>query len=285
MKNFWNRIKPALFISFWVIVSGGVVVLLGAAFVENHAEKFNRIEVSVDESDGNLFVGRSDIVQLLQDHQINAQKSKAVGDINYQSMEQAIEANPYIESARLFVDANRNIQVEVKQKLPVLRIINSQRVSYYLDDHGKRMPCSSKFTARVPVATGYIITNAEHPDSNDLMLEKKLFVLADFIRHDSLLNALFGQIVVNEKQEFELIPSVGNHSVLIGDVNDLDRKFSKLKVFYREGLKHAGWDEYSLINLKYENEVYCTRRNANTSGNTVQTNNVSTENKTPADKN
>ena len=66
---------------------------------------------------------------------------------------------------------------------------------------------------------------------------------------------------MNEEKEFELIPSVGNHSVLIGDVNDLGEKFSKLKIFYREGLNHTGWSQYSEINLKYRNEVYCTKRN------------------------
>lgn len=264
MRDFWIRIKPALIITCWSLLGSSVLVLLGAAILKNDRDTFYSIEVNVNESDGNLFVSGPDIMQLLKDHRLNEEKKKAVGAINYEVLERAIEANPFVRSAELFVDANHHIRVEVKQKLPVLRIINSQRVSYYLDDEGKRMPGSAKFTARVPVATGNIFTNAEHPDSNDLMLEQKLFVLTDFIRNDSLLNALFGQIVVNEKQELVLIPGVGNHSVLIGDVSDLNDKFNRLKIFYREGLRHAGWDQYSVINLKYAHEVYCTRRSAAT---------------------
>ena len=37
-------------------------------------------------------------------------------------------------------------------------------------------------------------------------------------------------------------------------------KFEKLKVFYRYGLGKVGWDRYSMINLKYHNQVVCTKR-------------------------
>ena len=232
------------------------MVLLGASMIKSSEDGFQKIEVTVDENEGNLFLDQQDVFQLLKDHQLDPGKSKAVGVINYEAIEKAIENNPYVESAQVYLDGGDKIQISVRQRLPVLRIINSQRVSYYLDDHGKRMPCSAKFTARVPVATGWIITNAEHLTANDSMLEQKLFVLTDFLRHDSLLNALFDQIVVNDKGEFVLIPSVGNHSVLIGDVNDLEEKFNKLKIFYREALNHKGWDEYSEINLKYRNRLW-----------------------------
>lgn len=260
MKNFWNKIKPFLIITFWLLCCGSVIVLLSASIMKSNRDAFQKIEVTVDESNGNLFVDQDDILQLLKDHQLNPEKAKAVGTINYASLEKTIESNPFVQSAQVYLDANDNIQISVKQRVPILRIINSQRVSYYLDDHGRRMPVSAKFTARVPVATGNIFTNAEHANGNDSLLEQKLFVLTDFIRRDSFLNALFDQIVVNQQQEFELIPIVGNHSVLIGDVDDLDQKFSKLKTFYKEGLNHTGWNQYSEINLKYENEVYCTRK-------------------------
>jgi cell division protein FtsQ len=256
------RIRPVLLALLWLLLGGSVVVLLGAAFVDSRQEPFVQVIVDVDESDGNLFVSRQDVLLLLKDHQLNAEKKKQVGSIGYESLERAIESNPFVRSAEIFVDAQHNIRVSVQQRLPVLRIINSQRVSYYLDDRRRRMPCSPKFTARVPVATGNIFTNAEHADSADLMLEKKLFVLTDFIRHDSLLNALFAQIVVNEKQEFELIPLLGDHSVLIGDADNLENKFSKLRIFYREGLNRTGWQQYSLINLKYAGEVYATKRDS-----------------------
>ena len=75
---------------------------------------------------------------------------------------------------------------------------------------------------------------------------------------DSRFSEVFPVAV--HRNEFEIIPVVGNHSILLGDVNDLKEKFDKLKIFYRESLNHTGWNQYSKINLKYENEVYCSKR-------------------------
>ena len=57
-----------------------------------------------------------------------------------------------------------------------------------------------------------------------------------------------------------MIPRVGNHSVIIGDDSFLDDKFSKLFIFYREGLNKKGWNNYSSINLKYKDQVVCTKK-------------------------
>src|SRR6185295_7468268 len=260
MQSFWKKIKPILITSFWVVCSVSVLVLLGASMIRQHHLSFQNITVNMDDENGMLFIDESDILQLLKDHQVNNEKAKPVNAIDYNKLEEVIESNPFVESAQVFVDANEKIQISVRQRLPILRIINNQSVSYYLDIHGSRMPLSSKFTARVPVATGFIFTNAEHPTIADSVIEGKLFALANFIQSDSFITSLTEQIIVNQQSEFEIIPLIGNHSILLGEVNDLKVKFDKLKIFYREALSHTGWNQYSRINVKYENEVYCTKR-------------------------
>ena len=260
MKNFWQKIRPVLIVCFWLLCSAGVITLLGASMIKQHHLSFQNIVVNVDDANEMQFIDQNTILQLLKDHQVNPEKTKPVNAIDYYQLEKVIESNPYVESAEMFVDANEKIQINVKQRLPILRIINSQGVSYYLDEYGMRMPVSSKFTARVPVATGFIFTNAEHRTATDSVIEQKLFTLANFIHRDSFLTSLAEQIIVNQQNEFELIPVIGNHSILLGQVDNLDEKFSKLKIFYKEGLNHTGWNQYSKINLKYSNEVYCTKR-------------------------
>ena len=40
-----------------------------------------------------------------------------------------------------------------------------------------------------------------------------------------------------------------------------EEKFEKLKMFYTEGLnKTDGWNKYSTINIKYKNQVVCTKK-------------------------
>ena len=59
--------------------------------------------------------------------------------------------------------------------------------------------------------------------------------------------------------DFELIPLVGKQLIILGDANDIKEKFDNLQIFYKQGLSHEGWDKYDTINLKYRNQVVCTK--------------------------
>lgn len=260
MKKFWNKIKPVLIFTFWVLCAGGVITLLGAAIQKQQHMSFRSIEVNIDETNGALFLSKEDVLRMLKDDQVNTDKQQPVREVNFGKLERVMENNPYVENAELFVDVNGIIQVNIRQRTPILRVINNQGVGYYLDEHASKMPLSSKFTARVPVATGNILAGAENSNNHDSVTLQKLYSLAAFINRDTFLTSLIEQIVVNNQREFELIPSLGNHTILLGDIDELNEKFSKLKIFYRDGLNHVGWNNYSQVNLKYRNEVYCTKR-------------------------
>ncbi|MBX7108228.1 MAG: hypothetical protein K1X61_06220 [Chitinophagales bacterium] len=260
MKKFWLKIKPILVFTFWLLCASGVVTLLGAAIDKQQHKSFQSIQVSIDEANGVLFLSKDEVMHMLKDDQVNIERKQPVSDVNFGKLERVIENNPYVENAEMFVDANGIIQVNIRQRTPILRVINNRGVGYYLDEHASKMPLSSKFTARVPVATGNIMAGAENSNNNDSVTLQKLYTLAVFINRDTFLTSLIEQVVVNDQHEFELIPSLGNHSILLGDVDELQEKFSKLKIFYRDGLNHVGWNDYSQVNLKYRNEVYCKKR-------------------------
>lgn len=260
MKKFWSKLKRILVVVFWVGCAGGMVVLLGAAIQMQEHLSFKTIHVNIDEGNGILFLSQNDVLAMLKDNQLNIGETKPIAQVHFGKLEQMIEKNPYVENANLFVDANGNIQIDIKQRTPIIRVINNRGVSYYLDEHASKMPLSSKFTARVPVATGNILSGAENSSTNDTVTLQKLYMLAAFINRDTFLTSLVEQIVVNNQKEFELIPALGHHTILIGNTEDLDEKFAKLKQFYKNGLNHVGWDAYSQVNLKYKNEVYCKRR-------------------------
>ena len=44
---------------------------------------------------------------------------------------------------------------------------------------------------------------------------------------------------------------------------EVEEKFSKLKIFYDEAMPSVGWQTYTEINLKYEEQIVCkTKPNA-----------------------
>ena len=66
---------------------------------------------------------------------------------------------------------------------------------------------------------------------------------------------------INNEKEFELYPAIGNHKIIFGEAKDIAEKFEKLKLFYNEGLnKTDNWNKYAVVNLKYKNQVVCTKK-------------------------
>ena len=85
--------------------------------------------------------------------------------------------------------------------------------------------------------------------------------LALTISRDSFWNGRVQEVYVTEDGDIELTPSVGNHTIILGDTSKLEDKLSRMKTFYTEGLDKAGWNKYKTISLKYDDQVICTRRN------------------------
>lgn len=91
----------------------------------------------------------------------------------------------------------------------------------------------------------------------------KLITFVKFVEGDELLRAEIVQIVasssVSGELELELVPRSGDHIIVFGRIEDVEQKFSKLIAFYRRGFGSLGWSEYKTINLKYKNQVVCTK--------------------------
>jgi cell division protein FtsQ len=87
-----------------------------------------------------------------------------------------------------------------------------------------------------------------------------IYTYMALIQRDKFLMALTEQLYVNFDGEIELIPKAGPTSILLGDAHMAESKLSRLKLFYRKGLPLAGWDTYSAVNLKYKEQIICTKK-------------------------
>lgn len=63
-----------------------------------------------------------------------------------------------------------------------------------------------------------------------------------------------------KEPQLELVPRTGDHIVLLGGLDGQEReKLNKLRLFYRNGLWHEGWNEFRYINIKYKDQIVCTK--------------------------
>ena len=142
------------------------------------------------------------------------------------------------------------VKMEVTQKMPILRIMGV-RGNYYVDNLGTTMPISRRYVAHVPIASGYVEKELAVTD---------LYKFALFLQGNEFWNDQIEQIYVYPDNEVELIPRVGSHRIMLGPLEGFEEKLANLRLFYEQAIPKMGWEKYSMINLKYKNQIVCTKR-------------------------
>ncbi|RYF90159.1 MAG: hypothetical protein EOO03_04310 [Chitinophagaceae bacterium] len=79
--------------------------------------------------------------------------------------------------------------------------------------------------------------------------------ISEKLMADSFLMAMIDQVDITAQRSFEMIPKIGNQTIVFGDAVDADEKFNKLKLFYKKVITTAGFNRYSVINLQYKDQV------------------------------
>jgi len=246
----WKRIG----IGFcWVTSLTGLIVLMSFINAKESAVVCTGVKVYIPGNE--YFIDQKEVDNILQVSS-NSLVGRKMVNINIHQLENKLQSNPFIESAKVFADMDGLIRVEVTQRHPILRIMNRFDQDFYVDEHGLKIPLSNNFTSQVLAANGNIdelFTN--RIDTLHTALAKDVFKAANFIRKDTLWNAQIAQIYVNQNHEIELVPRVGNHKILLGNADSLANKFHNLEIFYKQALPQVGWDKYKIINIKYANQV------------------------------
>lgn len=214
----------------------------------------------------NGFVSESDVFSILQSPERNP-VGKKVSDINIAVLENMIRSNPYVSEAEVFSSIDGKVVFDIRQRIPLMRIINVFNEHFYIDTQGKFMPPSAEFSADVPVATGVpevmfkqgALNITSNPDSFSVV--RHLFEIAKFITQSDFWNSQTEQLHVNDEGDIELIPRIGDQIIVLGNSEQLNEKFEKLLLLYQQGFKAKNWNDYSVINLKFSNQAVCTKKN------------------------
>ena len=240
-----------------LIVSALIVVtyLIFAIFILNPQvgkdQVCSKIEVEVVDSLERYYFSDRDIIQMLG-KDLNP-TGKKMADVKTNDIKKHLEENKLIKKVDCFKTIKGAVMIKIHQRIPILRVFSSGK-SYYVDNEGEIIPVPRNFAAHLPVATGFI---------DDVFAKEKLYGFASFLSGDKFWNAQIEQIYVNQNKDIELTPRIGNHQIILGNIDDYKENLDKLKLFYEKGLNKIGWNRYSIINLKYKNQIVCTKREKN----------------------
>jgi cell division protein FtsQ len=244
----------------WMAVMCGFVVLLVAAVQDKEASRCKGIIVKLAGDESNFFIEEKDVKALITNDRTINPVGMPLSNINIANLEKIVSRDPWVKQADIFIDNQRKLNIKVTQREPVARVFTNAGSSFYFDKDGDRIPVSTRYAARVPVFTDFP-TDAVNLQKADSTLAVAVIEMGSYIMADPFWQAQIDQVEITPEREFELIPKLGDHVIAFGDGTDIEKKFSKLLAFYKEGLSKVGWNNYSRIVVAYENEVVCTRRN------------------------
>ena len=263
MKNFIN-------ISIWVVLLAGTVIMLGFIESEYKNTTCKDMQIEITQSQDGILIDTSDIAGLVANN-YDTILGKPLEDIDQRGIEGIIARDPYIENVHVYSTIDGILKIHAIQRQAIIRIFNNKYQSFYIDKSGFVVPVNSKYPVRLPIATGCIFNSFRNLDKQtpnvntitDTLYKfpvlHQIYILANFIHHDPFLSSMINQINVTNKDEFELIPRIGKQVIIFGDLSDMESKFTKLIAFYKKGMAVSGWYKYSKINLKYKNQVICTK--------------------------
>lgn len=267
-----KKVKKIALITLWSLLAAGLLVSMGFVNKEQDSLLCKSLDIKVNQDGDLYFLNKMDIAELIHkrgDSIVNQPKAT----VNIVAIENALNSHENIADARVYVTIDGKVKVDVKQRRPLLRVINATDDSYYIDDEGKLMPLSDKYTIRVLIANGNVSDSyAMHYKHSvkDMVKDNKagknsmldeLYAMGVYIDANPFWKAQIQEIYINEDKDMELVPLAGNQKIIFGDTSAMEEKFNKLLIFYQQGLNTTGWwDKYSIINLKFKNQIVCTKK-------------------------
>ncbi len=250
------RIKKSIRYGFAYALA--VLMLIGLiGFVEHKqtSRTISSVTVELNQPNGQYFLEEADLLSLVTEGGHLDFTAVNMTTLDLRLLEEKIESNQYTENVAVFIDQRGNLTIRSSQKVPMVRFSDAKGNDMYMDEYGKLLPLSDKYTARVLILSGqkaYEAINAEDT-SEDKM---NLMSLIEFIQTDEFWSAQIAEVVW-ENDELILYPQVGNQVIEFGDLSKIEEKFKKLMIFYKRILPSQGWNRYARVNLNYENQIVC----------------------------
>ncbi len=148
--------------------------------MEHDSKVCRRYTITIDYGSADILVTKNDIYDLIRQTG-HILKGEAIGYINAEKIESSIKKQPYVANANVYLTIEGDVEINIVQRQPILRIFNQKGESFYLDGTGHLLPLNPDFSAHVLVANGNI------PES----YSKSANYLQDSIRQKDSLSLQF----------------------------------------------------------------------------------------------
>ena len=236
MRFNWGKILLALSLIFSIGV-------LYASNLKNNSRIINKIHVEIIPN-SSYFITADSIQNSINKYILTSKDS-----ISLSKIEQEIDKNTYVEKSQVYMKIGQELNVDIKQKEPVARVITADSI-FYLDKNSNFMSLSKLKSSNVPVIFGFY-------EYSDL---KYLTEISLMTKKDEFLNKSISEIYIKDDGEIDLKMRETNTIIEFGNNNGLKNKIQNLKAFYNRAISKNEIDKYKKINLRFENQVVVVKK-------------------------
>ncbi|GET46689.1 cell division protein FtsQ/DivIB [Capnocytophaga felis] len=226
-----------------------ITIILLPVSLQVFASSRNKVrvikEVRVDHQSSDMYITDETVRRMVLNNSHNANQ---LGLLKLNEIEKLLDNHAMVEKSEVFCTIDGILNVSVKQRQPIARFYENGKF-FYMDSQGKKMPLSDSFSARVPLITGNV---------NEKYWENT-YDLIKFIQNDDFLTKNITEIKVKRNGEYEFQMRVASFVVIWGDLEGMEQKKANLKAFYKQMEKSKTLNVYKIVNLKYSNQVVCTK--------------------------
>ena len=242
MTNFILKIKYLFFF----------LLTFGLIFVSFVYKKENNMIFDI--SSENRFLNSEEIFDLTNDI-IN---DSSIIDLNF--LEEKIKSNKFIKDIEIYNNLNNVVNININQFKPYARLINNIGDDYYIDKNGEIFPVSNKYSERVLLIFFKNYKNIDKEKNiNFFQNGNEIFKLINYINRNDFYKKQISQINVLKDGEIIMIPQITKQKIYFGNTDNMEIKFKKLELFYKNILPTKGWNYYESVNLKFKNQIVCNK--------------------------
>lgn len=253
-----KAISKILIAAALVVVMGGLTFLLAAANKKDEARLCSGVNIRIESSSAIRYVEKDEVLFAIEKENKSALLHQPVDKINLAKLESVLENEHWIKDAQLYFDSKSMLNVLVKERTPIARIITTEGNSFYIDDEGKQLPLMEDKVVRLQTVTGF--PAAKKWNRNDSAVFNNLKAILHFIAADDFWNAQVGQIDIAPNKNIELIPVIGDHVIKVGTGENIEEKLSRLMLFYKQVLTKVGFSKYASIDVRFNGQIVAAKK-------------------------
>ena len=243
---------------FWSIAAAALILLFVVSWKAKSEKKLTDIQVElVGESAQALFMDEISIRSILNEQGL--QVGMPLEKINLTQLEKFIEKTEWVKNAEFFINNKLVLEVKIEQRIPIARIFTASGTSFYIDNEGSRLPLKQLTVLNLPVFTGFPTDQPKLSKPDSVLLKDVLF-FAKTIQKDSFFMAQVAQVNIEPNGSFQMVPTLGDHLVLLGTVDQLEDKLNRLFTFYKKVWLGSGVNAYQYIDCRFNHQVVALKK-------------------------